>query len=95
MRSKVERHSEEAEKAVRDIRRSNSSNAADGDDEPPLGCCRWGRGNLRRSRLYVFGLIGLFAGFYLFVAFARSFFRSSRLEYAWLCSAWNELFDIW
>ena len=60
-----------------------------------LRCCRWGWGKHRRSRFYGFGLIGLFAGFYLFVAFARSFFRPSRLEYASQCRAWNELFDIW
>jgi hypothetical protein len=66
-----------------------------GDDEPPLRCCRWGWSNHRWSCFYIFGLIGLFAGLYLFVAFARSFFRLSRLECVWQRRAWNELFDIW
>ena len=66
-----------------------------GKKEPPLRCCRWGRGKHRHFCFYVFGLIGLFARFYLFVAFARSFCRRNRLEDAWQCRAWNELFNIW
>ena len=42
----------------------------------------------RRSRFYVFGLIGLFAGLYLFVAFAWSFMSA---QSARICMAMQDL----
>jgi hypothetical protein len=66
-------------------RRRQSRLQVPGLTEVCLRACGSNRTGLRcrlNSGLYIFGLIGLFAGFHLFVAFARPFCRPSQLECA-------------